>query len=96
MIAACQNADFIIDHLIDQAVLVIDAPRPASSQLVLQGFRLAYAPERLALHSLDQSHDALSHLTVILYPPGQVREPRLVKLQVSQGLLRAEYRPDAA
>jgi hypothetical protein len=43
VIATCENPNFIRSNLINQPMLLINAPRPTPGQLVLQRFRLADA-----------------------------------------------------
>jgi len=82
MISAGENPDLVLQDFIDQPIGVIDTAGPAAGKVVLQGFGLAGALERVTLHFLDQLDDAESFLAVLLNPPGQILEGCRVKFQV--------------
>jgi len=96
MVAAREDADLILEYLVHEAMLVVDAARPAACQFVLERLGLADAGKGVTLHGLNEPDDALGHLAVFLDPPGEVLEPRLVKFQASQVLRRRECRLYAA
>ncbi len=80
MISAGQNPDLIVLYIIDQPMLVIDAPGPATGQFMLERLRLAGAGKGGALHLLDQLDQTQRFLAILLDPPGQILEGRGIKL----------------
>ena len=69
VVAAGSDADLVVDDLVDESMLVGDASRPVSSEVILQGFGLSDAFVSIAHDVLDQRIDSLQHLTVLPLPP---------------------------
>lgn len=61
MIAALRDQQHTALDGINQAVAVVDPPRPETSKLVFQWLRLADAGKRIALDIADQLIDASKH-----------------------------------
>ena len=59
MIPTLQNDQGIFLHLIDQAVLQVDAAGPTTSKMMLQWLWVANPLKGLPLYGLDQFIDAL-------------------------------------
>jgi hypothetical protein len=84
VIPARNNDQLLVKNHVDEPIRLIDPPRPAPGQAVLQRFRLAYPSKRIPLRVLDQVIDALEGFSILRLPvdvavPGFIRE-----LQVSQ------------
>ena len=69
MISAHHDLQRITIHRVDQSMLLADAPRPESTQVVLQRLGLADAAEGVALGISDQQIDALEPGLVVLLEP---------------------------
>lgn len=76
MIAQLSYKDCIFGRTVNDAVFVIDAPRPVTGKSVFEGFRLAAAGEGIAHYLMDEKVDAFEHLSVGLLPV-QVVLPRM-------------------
>src|SRR5690349_21756290 len=81
MIPAGQDSDLGLGDFVDQPMFLVDPAGPAPRQVVLQRLGLTRAGEGLALDRFNQLHDPESLLTVLLDPPGEVREGRRIKFQ---------------
>jgi hypothetical protein len=76
VITASEDSDLIIPDLIDEPMLLVNPPRPTTSQLALQWFGFTFADEGVTLHVLNKFEDAQSFLMVMLDPPRQILEGR--------------------
>ena len=56
-------------HRIDDAVFLVNAPRPEPGKPVFQRFRLAQALVRIPADILDQAMDPLHDTPVLIVPP---------------------------
>lgn len=74
VIAARKDPDLIRQHLINEPVLLVDAPRPAAGKLMLERLRLAYSRKRFALHIPDRADDTDCLSPITFSPPHQVLE----------------------
>ena len=81
-----ENADFILLDLIDKAVLLVNAARPAAGKFMFERFGLAGAAKRITLDFLDQLEDTKSLFAVLFDPPGKIFKPGRIKLQAFCGL----------
>ena len=59
-------------HLVDEAVLTINPPGPATFQFMLQGLRFPGATERLPLNIADQANDPKGLRPILFHPPREV------------------------
>ena len=84
MIPAGEDSDLVLLHLVDEAVLAINPPGPATFQFVLQRLGFSGAAERLPLNIPDQANDPQGLRPIMLHPPREVLERVGVKFQVSQ------------
>lgn len=57
-------------------MLLVDPPRPATGEFVLEGFRLTEARKRIPLYISDQADDPQRLRTVLFNPPSQILEGR--------------------
>jgi hypothetical protein len=74
VIAAGKNPNLARQHLINQSMLLVNAPRPTASQLVPQPFRLTDASKRIALRVSYETDDANRLSPILFCPPSQVVE----------------------
>lgn len=81
MVAAGENADFILLDLIDKPMLLIDAAGPAAGEFMLEWFGFAGASEWISLDFLDQLEDTKGLFAVLLHPPGKIFKPGWIKFQ---------------
>jgi hypothetical protein len=70
MIPAGENPDLVRRNLVDEAVLLIYASRPAAGQNALERFGLPDTFERVSLHVFDEGDDAQRLVSILLDPPG--------------------------
>ena len=89
MIAAGEDSNLVLLHLIDEAMFTINSPGPATFQFMFQGLGLSGADEGLPLNIADQPNDPKRLRPIMLHPPGEVLEGGGVKFQVSQWLRQA-------
>lgn len=64
VVARLQELDAIGEHLVDEAIGLVDAARPHAAAEVFQMFRLATPVMWVAQRGLDQVEDAESRLPV--------------------------------
>ncbi len=83
VIATSENPNLVRQHLINQSMLLVNAPRPTSSQLVPQGFRLTDASKRVALRVSHETDDANRLSPILFCPPCQVVERVRVEFDAS-------------
>ena len=83
MITAGENPNLLWQYLVNQAVFLVDAPRPTPSQLVFEGFGFTDAGKRIALCICHQPNDADRLASIMLSPPGNVFECGRVELDAS-------------
>ena len=95
MVTASENPDLIRLDLVDEPMLLVNSPRPAASQLVLQRLGLAFALEWVSLDVLNEFENAKRFLPVVLDPPCQVLHRRQFKDQLSHALPPARSPSDA-
>jgi hypothetical protein len=84
VIPAGEDSDLVLLHLIDEAVLAINPPGPATFQLMVERLGFSGAAERLPLNIPDQANDPQGLRPIMLHPPREVLERGGVKFQVSQ------------
>ena len=72
MVSTGENSNLVRQYLIHQSVLLINAPRPAACQFVLEWFRLAQAGKRIALGVSCETNDANRLSAILFCPPCQV------------------------
>lgn len=58
MIPGLKEIDTVPSHPIDQPVFPVDTARPRTSKLVLEGFRLTDAGERLSQNGVNKLQNA--------------------------------------
>jgi hypothetical protein len=90
-IAAGQNAYLILEHLINEPMLIIDSFRPATGKFVFEWFRLSNSAEWIIFRFLSESQDAQGLLSIVLDPPSQIIYCGAIKFQVSHGRPRAKF-----
>jgi hypothetical protein len=64
-----RNANLAAVDLVDEAMLVGDAPRPAVAKALLQGVRLVDALIAASGDIAEKSVDAIENLSVLRLPP---------------------------
>jgi hypothetical protein len=84
VVTARQYPDLVFLHLVDQTMLMIDAPGPTTTQFVPQRLRLAEARKGLSLRLSDQANDAVCLRPFLFHPRGKILKSRNVKLQAFQ------------
>ena len=80
--ATGQDPDLVPFNFINQAVLLVDATRPTTSQFMLEGFRLPRPAKGITLHCSEQFDDAQRFTAVLFHPPCQILKSGRVKFQV--------------
>ena len=70
-------------NLIDEPVFFVDAPRPATGQVMLKRLRFAYPRKRVVLDLLNKLDNSQSLLAVLLNPPSQVIKSGWIKFQAA-------------
>ena len=80
VIPARKNPNSVRQYLIDEPVLLVDAPRPAARKFVLQRLWLAYSRKRFALHVAKKTDYTDSLGPITFRPPHQVLECIGIKL----------------
>lgn len=81
VVAAGENADFILLDLIDRPMLLIDAAGPAAGEFMLERFGFAGAGEWISLDFTNQLEDTKGLFAVLLHPPGKIFKPGWIKFQ---------------
>ena len=84
MVTASQYPDLVVEDLVNQSMLLIDASGPAILQVVLRRFRFAKARKGFLLNFPNQANDAKGLRSTLFHPPGEVLKSGDVKRQVSQ------------
>lgn len=74
MVTSLQELDAIGEHLVDEAIGLVDAPRPRAAAEVFEVFRLAEPAVRVSQRGLDQVPDPERRLAVGVDPITQVLE----------------------
>jgi hypothetical protein len=69
VVAASQNTDFLLEHLVYEAMLSVNPARPTAAELSFQQFCLPNASEGVALNLTNELNDAESLGPVALNPP---------------------------
>ena len=72
VIATRQQSNFVVEHLINKPVFIVDSFRPATGQIMLEWFWFADASEGIILRFLDQANESHRFLAILLHPPSQV------------------------
>jgi hypothetical protein len=70
MIPAREDSDLPFCNLIDESMFLVDLPRPAAFQLVLQGLWFSNPLEGVTLHVFYQINDTQRLAAILLNPPG--------------------------
>src|ERR1022692_1057238 len=91
MISTGEDSDFVLLHLVDEAVFPIDSSGPAAFQFMFQWLRFSGPAERLPLDIPDQANDPKGLRPVMFHPPREVLERGGVKLQACQRLRPQEF-----
>jgi hypothetical protein len=71
-------------HLVNEAMLPINAPGPTPTQFVLQRLWLAQPHEGFSLRLSNQAKNAECLGPILFHPPGKILERRNIKFQASQ------------
>lgn len=83
MIATGEYPNLVRPHLVDEPMLLVNAPRPTPGQLVTQGLRLTNAGKRVAQGFLYETDDANCLRPILFCPPCQVFERAGVEFDAS-------------
>ena len=68
MVPELRNQQRISNHFVDDAVLIVDAPRPIARERMPQGFWLTNATEGITLNLTDQTINPLQQFAVAALP----------------------------
>lgn len=90
VVTACRDSDFLLKNLIDEPMLLVDAFRPATCQLMLERFRLADAAERIVLRFLDQPNEAQRLLSIVLHHHAGFSKPAGSNFKLRAGVVKRD------
>ena len=80
-VARRENDDLCFGDQVDEAMFVVDPPRPGPGQVVFERLGLADAGDGIRPYVFDELIDACEHLAVGLDPGGgRIRASRLSRL----------------
>jgi hypothetical protein len=69
---ARNNNNFLFSHFIDKAMLIINAARPQSFEVMFQWFRFAYTTEGCSINLHNQSHYPDINFSIFIGPISEV------------------------
>jgi hypothetical protein len=97
VVATGEDSDLVTVNVVKQTMFLVDALRPAASELMLEPEPLGFAnaAERIALGLLDQAKRMMRRAFLrfcLLNPPGQIFECGGIKFQALNGLPQGQCR----